>query len=67
MVLFAHHAEAVFKVEIMGREFPNGMTEHVIGFSLAAAVVALAVYGAFAAFRDWRRARARRPAAGTAG
>jgi hypothetical protein len=66
MALFAHHAEAVFKVEILGREFPNGMTEHVIGFGLAAAVVALAAYGAFAALRDWRRSRARRPVAGTA-
>jgi hypothetical protein len=67
MVMFAHHTEAVFKVEIMGREFPNGMTEHVITFGLAAALFALAAYGAFAALRDWRRSRSRLSVAGTAG
>ena len=29
--LFAHHAEAFFKVEINGRDYPgDGMTEHAI-------------------------------------
>jgi len=30
MTLFAHHAEAYFAVEINGRSFPDGMTEHAI-------------------------------------
>mgnify|MGYP000187150000 CR=1 FL=1 len=32
MTVFAHHAEAYFEMEIMGRSFPDGMTE--IDFSL---------------------------------
>ena len=53
--LFAHHAEAFFKVEINGRDYPDGMTEHVIFFALAAAVLTFMSYGIYAGIRDYRR------------
>jgi hypothetical protein len=62
--LFAHHTEAFFQVEVMGRSFPDGMTEHVLTYAATAFVLGLLTYGAVAAVRDlvrWRRAR--RPAA----
>jgi hypothetical protein len=55
MALFAHHTEAFFKVEIMGRDYPDGMAEHVIMFGLTAVLLVLVCYGAYAAVRDCRR------------
>jgi hypothetical protein len=60
MVVFGHHTEGVFQVELMGREFPSGMTEHALAFAATAAVLALVAYGAFAVLRDTRRWLARR-------
>ena len=62
--LFAHHAEAFFKVEIGGRDFPEGdaMGEHVVFVAVIAAVLILMSYGIFAGIRDFIRWR-RRPAA----
>ena len=53
--LFAHHAEAFFNVEINGRSYPDGMTEHVVMAGIAIAVLALMGYGIFAGIRDFRR------------
>lgn len=54
--LVAHHAEAFFKVEIFGRDYPDdGMTEHVIVYGIATAVLALMSYGIYAGIRDYRR------------
>jgi hypothetical protein len=55
MAVFAHHTEAFFKVEILGRDFPDGMTEHAIMLGLSAVLLALVSYGAYAAVRDCRR------------
>ena len=30
-MLFAHHTEAFLQIEVMGRNFPDGMTEHRAG------------------------------------
>jgi hydrogenase/urease accessory protein HupE len=60
MVVFGHHADGLFQVEIMGREFPNGMTEHALAFAASALVLALIVYGAVAVLRDARRWLSRR-------
>jgi hypothetical protein len=58
--LFAHHAEAFFKIEINGRDFPgDGMTEHAIFAGVMFAAVALMSYGLFASVRDLRRWRRR--------
>jgi hypothetical protein len=54
MIVFGHHTEGIFQVEILGREFPNGMTEHVLAFGATAVVVALLAYGAWAVVRDTR-------------
>ncbi|HEY1189963.1 MAG TPA: hypothetical protein VGE74_20100 [Gemmata sp.] len=56
--LLAHHAEAFFKVEINGRDYPDGMTEHAIFFAIGTAVLLLMSYGIYAGVRDvfrWRR------------
>lgn len=53
--LFAHHAEAFIAIEINGRDYPDGMTEHVIFFALAAAVLTFMSYGIYAGIRDLRR------------
>lgn len=59
--LFAHHAEAMFNVEVFGRDYPgDGMTEHVIFTAVAIAVLALMSYGTYAGIRDYLRWR-RRP------
>lgn len=58
--LFAHHAEAMFNIEINGRDYPDGMTEHALFAGIAIAVLLLMSYGLFAAIRDIRRWR-RRP------
>ncbi len=53
--LFAHHAEAFFKVEINGRDYPDGMTEHVIFAGVMIAVLGLMSYGLYASVRDFYR------------
>lgn len=59
--LFAHHAEAMFNVEVFGRDFPgDGMTEHAIFAGVAIAVLALMGYGTYAGIRDYFRWK-RRP------
>jgi hypothetical protein len=61
MTLFAHHARGIIDLEVMGYDLtPDGMTEHVIAFAIAAVLLALLSYGAYAAVRDflgWRRRR----------
>jgi hypothetical protein len=63
MPLFGHH----IGVEFFGHEFsPETPTEHVIAFGLTGVVLALVVYGAYAAvrdFRNWLRRPQERPAA----
>ncbi len=54
MIVFGHHTEGIFQIEILGREFPDGMTEHALAFGATAVVVALVVYGVWAAVRDTR-------------
>jgi hypothetical protein len=58
--LFAHHAEAFFKIEINGRDYPDGMTEHVIFAAVAVTVLVGMSYGIYAGARDFLRWR-RRP------
>ncbi|MBN9120106.1 MAG: hypothetical protein J0I06_13230 [Planctomycetes bacterium] len=58
--LFAHHAEAFFKVEINGRDYPDGMTEHAIFAGIAITVLVLMSYGIYAGVRDFLRWK-RRP------
>jgi hypothetical protein len=56
--LFAHHAEAFLNVEINGRDYPDGMTEHAIAIAIGVIVLALMGYGLYAGVRDllrWRR------------
>jgi hypothetical protein len=53
--LLAHHAEAFFKVEINGRDYPDGMTEHAIFYAITIAVLALMSYGTYAGVRDYFR------------
>jgi hypothetical protein len=57
--LFAHHAEAMFNVEINGKDYPgDGMTEHVIFAGVAIAMLILMGYGTYAGIRDvlrWKR------------
>ena len=54
MSLFAHH----IGVEIMGREFsPETPMEHFAVFSIGGVLLALLVYGAYAALRDIRQWR----------
>jgi hypothetical protein len=60
MALFAHHTDAFLEVEVLGRKFPGGMTEHALVFGLSAVVLGLVAYGAFAAVRDLRRWRRRK-------
>jgi hypothetical protein len=60
MTLFAHHVA----VELFGREFaPQTPLEHALAFGATGLVLALALYGAYAAVRDVVRRHAR-PAAG---
>lgn len=58
--LFAHHAEAFFKIEINGRDYPDGMTEHTIFAAIAVSALLLMSYGVYAGVRDFLRWR-RRP------
>lgn len=55
LCLFAHHAEAFFSIEINGRDYPNGMTEHVIMAGIAITVLVFMSYGIYAGVRDFRR------------
>jgi len=55
--LFAHHTEAFFNIEINGRDYPDGMTEHVILAGIAIATLVLMSYGIYAGIRDVRRKR----------
>lgn len=59
--LFAHHAEAFFKIEINGRDYPDGMTEHAVFAGVGFAVLIAMSYGTYAGVRDFLRWR-RRPA-----
>jgi hypothetical protein len=59
--LFAHHAEALIAIEINGRDYPNGMTEHVIMAAIAITVLVFMGYGIYAGTRDFLRWK-RRPA-----
>jgi hypothetical protein len=46
------------EIEIMGREFPDGPTEHYLAFALTVVVLGLMIYGAYALVRDlvaWRK------------
>ena len=57
-MLLAHHADAFLQIEIMGRNFPDGMSEHALAVGLAVLALGLMVYGAFALVGDlkkWRR------------
>jgi hypothetical protein len=58
--LFAHHAEAFFAIEINGRAYPDGMTEHAIFAAVAIGVLVCMSYGIYAGVRDFLRWR-RRP------
>jgi hypothetical protein len=52
MLLFGHHVA----VEFFGEEFaPETPLEHVMAIGVTGAVLALAVYGAYAVVRDFRR------------
>jgi hypothetical protein len=60
MVVFAHHAEAFFQIEVMGHPFPDGPTEHALLSAAVAVASLLMAYGAYAGLRDllrWRRRR----------
>ncbi|MFN4260580.1 MAG: hypothetical protein ACK4RK_14895 [Gemmataceae bacterium] len=51
-MMLAHHVG----IELFGREFaPETPMEHVIAFSIGGLIVALMVYGGYAAVRDVRR------------
>jgi len=69
MPLFGHHADAYLQIEINGRSFPDGMTEHAFAAAVAVVAFGLMAYGAFSAVRDLlrRRARLAAPAGGLAG
>ena len=63
MGLFGHHTEGYFEMEILGKPFPDGPTEHVIALAVTVVAVMLMAYGAFALIRDvlrWRHARTTR-------
>jgi hypothetical protein len=52
MQLFGHH----ISLEIFGTEFaPESTLEHVMAFGITGVVLALTIYGAYAAIRDLRR------------
>jgi hypothetical protein len=52
MILLGHH----IAVEILGREFsPETPLEHAVAFGVTGLVLALVVYGTYAAVRDLRR------------
>lgn len=54
MALLAHH----IGVELFGREFsPETPMEHVVAFGVAGVMLALMLYGSYAALRDFRKWR----------
>ena len=55
--LFAHHAEAFVALEINGRDYPDGMTEHAVFAAVAVFVLGMMSYGIYAGVRDFRRWR----------
>jgi len=58
--VFGHHTEGYFQIEIMGKDFPDGPTEHAIAFGVSGVALLLMAYGAYAFVRDlfrWRRRR----------
>jgi hypothetical protein len=61
MLLFGHHMGGYLQVEIMGREFPDGPTEHALAFGVGALALCLMAYGGYALVRDLLRWRRRRP------
>ncbi|MDB5307813.1 MAG: hypothetical protein JWO38_2015 [Gemmataceae bacterium] len=65
MSLFGHHAEAYFQIEINGRGFPDGMTEHALAIAVAVVAIGVMGYGIFSAVRDLIRWRTRRASAAT--
>ena len=62
MSLFGHHTHGFFEMEIMGKPFPDGPTERVIAFTVAAVAVVFMLYGGYAMVRDLLRHRARQRA-----
>ena len=60
MVVFGHHTDGFLQMEIMGRQFPDGMTEHALAFGAAAVALVLVGSGACAVLRDTRHRLARR-------
>jgi hypothetical protein len=58
MMLFGHHMNGFLEIEIMGREFPDGPTEHYLAFAATVLVLGLMSYGGYALVRDllaWRK------------
>jgi hypothetical protein len=58
MTLFGHHTQGFLEIEIMGRSFPDGPTEHYLAFGGTVVVLLLMGYGAYALVRDflgWRK------------
>jgi hypothetical protein len=58
MPLFGHHMHGYLEVQVMGREFPDGPTEHALAFGGMAVAAALMLYGLIALLRDvlrWRK------------
>jgi len=60
MHLFGHHTEGYFEMEILGKPFPDGPTEHAIAWGVSTVALLLMAYGLFAAVRDLLRWRKRR-------
>jgi hypothetical protein len=59
--LFGHHMEGYLQVEVMGREFPDGPTEHVVALAVTVLGLGLMLYGLYSLVRDvlrWRQRRA---------
>ena len=63
MIVFGHHTHGYFEMEILGRPFPDGPSEHALAAGLLGVALALMVYGVYAGLRDLRRWRQRRLAA----
>ncbi len=64
MHLFGHHATGYLEmlgldIEVNGRDFPDGATEHVVALVVLVAVVVFMSYGIFAMIRDFIRWRQR--------
>ena len=65
MALLGHHMNSFLEkmgldIDVNGKPFPDGPTEHVIVLVVTLVIVGLMGYGAFAAVRDmlrWQRRR----------